>query len=141
MAVTFTNTAATNMLSSLNTDANGGAGAALLVFYSGSAPATAEAALSGNTVLAKVVLADPAFTVSGKTATMAGGTRSDTAADATGTVTFWRLHQSSDGSTVGTAVAQGTVTATGGGGDIEINTTSVTVGGPLQITSWTISLP
>jgi hypothetical protein len=60
----------------------------------------------------------------------------DTSADATGTATWARV-RSSD-------AAQGfdcDVTATGGGGVIELNTVSIVAGGPVRITAFTFSIP
>lgn len=139
MAYTFTNAAAATTLTALVGAFDAGAGAALLVIYSGTAPATAEASLSGNTVLATVVLGDPSFTVSGKTATIASGPRSDTSADATGTATFFRIFTSTDGATPGTACFQGLVGTSGS--DLNLNTTSLVSGGPVQVNSGTITLP
>lgn len=139
MAYTFTNASAATTLTALVGTFDAGAGAALLVIYSGSAPATAEASLSGNTVLANIALADPSFTVSGKTATMAGTPKTDSSADATGTASFFRIFTSTDGATPGTACFQGSVGTSGA--DLNLNTTSLVSGGPVQINSGTITLP
>jgi hypothetical protein len=61
------------------------------------------------------------------------GTWSDTNADATGTAGHFRIY-ASDGTT---QHMQGTVTATGGGGDLTLNNTSITSGGTVTITSFT----
>ena len=56
----------------------------------------------------------------------------DTNADATGTAGHFRIY-ALDGTT---CHAQGTITATGGGGDMEFDSTSITVGQYLVITSF-----
>jgi hypothetical protein len=59
----------------------------------------------------------------------------DSAADATGTAAFFRIFQS-DGTT---AVIDGDVGTTGS--DLNLNTTSIVAGGPIQITSMTLTAP
>ena len=63
------------------------------------------------------------------------GTWEDTSADATGTAAHFRLYQS-DGTT---QKIEGTVTATGGGGDLELDSTSITAGQPVTITGFTLA--
>ncbi len=144
MSLQFQTTLRNTWLDSLNTAMNAGTGAALVGIYSGTKPATISTALSGNTLLAKLVATDPAAaSASGGVLTLSSITQ-DSSADATGTATFFRVYSSSDGSTLTDTtnnVFQGTVTATGGGGDIELNTTSIVSGGPVSITSWTVTAP
>ncbi len=61
----------------------------------------------------------------------------DSAADASGTAAAFRQYQS-DGATL---EFSGTVTATGGGGDLELVSTSITAGEPVEISAYTISQP
>jgi hypothetical protein len=63
------------------------------------------------------------------------GTWEDTSADATGTAGHFRLY-ASDGVTVH---AQGTVTATGGGGDMTLDNTSIASGQAVTVTTFTIT--
>jgi hypothetical protein len=56
----------------------------------------------------------------------------DTSADASGTAAHFRVH-----STDGTCDMQGTVTATGGGGDLTLNTVTITAAQQVEITSFT----
>lgn len=59
---------------------------------------------------------------------------SDASADATGTAAHFRLFE-----TTGTTChMQGTVTATGGGGDLEIDNTSVVATQQVNLTSWSL---
>ncbi|MBK7424553.1 MAG: hypothetical protein IPJ48_16540 [Propionivibrio sp.] len=60
----------------------------------------------------------------------------DTAADATGTATWARIADST-----GATVCDVDVTATGGGGTLQFNTTSFVIGGPILISSFTITVP
>ncbi len=115
-----------------------GAGAGTLVIYSGTVPADADTALSGNTVLATLTFSDPAFgnaadAAPGGTAT-ANAITSDTSADATGTATFFRVFDSD-----ALIVFQGTVGTSGA--DINLNTVSIVSGATVAVTSLTISLP
>lgn len=72
-------------LDTLNTQLGAGA---FLRFYSGTKPATADAALSGNTLLAQTTLSATPFAAAGTHAAVAAAIGSDTAADATGTCTW-----------------------------------------------------
>lgn len=125
-----------SLLDQLRTLLDIGSGPATIAIYSGTQPADGDAGLSGNTLLATLTMSDPAApAASGGTLTFSPITE-DTSADATGTATWARV-RSSDG-------AQGfdcDVTATGGGGVIEVNTTSIVAGGPVRITAFTFSIP
>lgn len=113
--------------------------AAVINIYSGTAPADADAALSGNTLLAQLTCSATAFSGysdanPGGRATFAAIT-SDSSADATGTATFFRIVSQNAGVTV----AQGTVgTATS---DLILNTTAITAGSTVSITAATITQP
>jgi hypothetical protein len=63
------------------------------------------------------------------------GTWEDTAADNAGTAAHFRLY-ASDGTT---CHAQGTVTATGGGGDMTVDNTTFAAGQAFTITGFTIN--
>lgn len=60
----------------------------------------------------------------------------DIVATATGIATHWRLTDLFD-----VDIFQGTVSATGGGGDLELTTTSITTGDTIRITQFTITMP
>lgn len=99
--------------------------------YSGTVPANVGTALGAQVVLAELTCATPfAPSASGGVLT-AGSITQDTSANATGTASFFRIFKS-DGTT---AVIQGSVTATGGGGDMTLNTVSVVITGAVQVTS------
>ena len=63
------------------------------------------------------------------------GTWQDTSADATGTAGHFRLY-ASDGTT---QHIEGTVTATGGGGDLELDNVSINAGQQVTITTFTLN--
>lgn len=107
---------------------------AILKIRTGSAPADCATADSG-TVLATVSLpADWMAAASGGTKAMSG-TWEDASADATGTAAHFRIY-ASDGATCG---LQGTVTATGGGGDMTVSNTSFASGQAFSVTSFTLT--
>lgn len=114
--------------------ADAGAGAATIEIRTGSQPATANDAATGS-VLATIPCADPAFgSASSGTAALAGVPRSVTASG-TGTAGWFRLKDSD-----GTTVLDGSVTATGGGGELTLATTSLSTGATVEITSGGISI-
>jgi hypothetical protein len=117
---------------------DGGAGAGYIEIRTGSQPATVATAASG-TLLGTLTLSDPAFgnaTTASPSVATASAITSDTNADATGTAGWFRAYDSA-----GTAIIDGSVTATGGGGDLTLDSTSIIAGGTIAMTSWTISMP
>lgn len=98
--------------------------------YSGSRPSTGGAI---TTLLAELTCnATFAPSASGGVLTLNSIT-SDSSADATGTATWGRLFKS-DGTTIVFDFNVGT-----SGSDLNLNTTSITAGGPVSITSFTIT--
>ncbi len=118
---------------------DGGAGAGTLKIYTGSAPANVDDAATG-TLLGTLTLSDPAFGAAADANPGGRATAStitgDTSADNTGTAGYFRALDSN-----GVAVIQGTITATGGGGDLELNSTSISAGVAINVTSWTFTVP
>jgi len=107
---------------------------AVLKIRTGSVPATCATADSG-TVLASITCpSDWAAAASGGSKAKSG-TWQDASADNTGTAAHWRLY-ASDGTT---CHLQGTVTATGGGGDMTLDSTSITSGQVVTISTFTLS--
>jgi hypothetical protein len=113
--------------------------AAVINIYSGTAPADADAALSGNTLLAQLTMSGTSYPAAtdlnpGARAT-ANAITSDSSADATGTATFYRqLTQNA-----GTVVTQGTVGTASA--DLILNTTAITAGSTVSITAATMTFP
>ncbi|MEW8418204.1 MAG: hypothetical protein AB2669_21400 [Candidatus Thiodiazotropha endolucinida] len=113
---------------------DGGAGAGTIQIRSGTQPADANSAATG-TLLATLTFSDPAF---GATNTSGVATASaitdDTSADATGTAAWARVLDSNSNvifdCDVGTS-----------GATINLNTTSITAGGTVSITSFTMTHP
>ena len=104
-----------------------------LKIRTGTVPGSTAAADSG-TVLASATLPTTwAATPSGGSMAKSG-TWSDVAADAGGTAGHYRLYDSG-----GTCHIQGTVTAGGGGGDMTLDTVTVTLGQPVVVTAYTLT--
>lgn len=107
---------------------------AVLKIRTGSVPATCATADAG-TVLATLTLPSDWMAAASSGSKAKSGTWEDTSADNTGTAEHWRLY-ASDGTT---CHLQGTVTATGGGGDLQVDNTSFAAGQSFTVTTFTIS--
>lgn len=108
--------------------------AAILKIRSGSAPADCATADSG-TVLASLTLPSDWMAAASSGSKALSGTWQDTSADATGTAAHFRIYDSGGS----TCHLQGTVTATGGGGDMTLVTTSLVATQPVTISSFTLT--
>lgn len=107
---------------------------AILKIRSGSVPASTATADSG-TVLATLNLPSDWMAAASGGSKAKSGTWEDTSADATGTAGHFRIY-ASDGTT---CHAQGTITATGGGGDMTLDNTSIASGQAITITGFTLT--
>lgn len=107
---------------------------AVLKIRTGAAPADVAAADSG-TVLATINLPSDWMAAASAGSKAKSGTWQDASADAAGTAAHFRIY-ASDGTT---AHLQGTVTATGGGGDMELDNTSIAAGQSITITTFTLN--
>lgn len=103
-----------------------------LEIRSGSAPANCAAADTG-TVLATLTLPSDWMAAASSGAKAIAGTWQDLSADATGTAAHFRIKQST------TCHLQGTITATGGGGDMEVSSTSFTAGQSFTVNTFTLT--
>ena len=107
---------------------------AIMKIRTGSVPANCAAADTG-TVLATLNLPSDWMAAASSGAKAKAGTWEDTSADATGTAAHFRVY-ASDGTTCG---MQGTVTVTGGGGDMTVDNTSFAAAQSFTVTSFTIT--
>lgn len=107
---------------------------AIMRLRTGAAPANCGSADSG-TVIATLNLPSDWMAAASSGSKAKAGTWEDTSADAAGTVAHFRIYDS--GGT--TCHLQGTVTATSGGGDLELDNVSVAAGQQITITSFSIS--
>lgn len=107
---------------------------AVLKIRTGAPPATCATADSGS-VLATLTLPSDWMAAAGSGTKAKSGTWQDTSADAAGTAAHFRLY-ASDGTT---CHAQGTVTATGGGGDMTVDNAVFAAGQSFTISTFTIT--
>lgn len=112
-----------------------GAGPGTVEIRTGAQPANADAAATG-TLLAVLTLSDPAFGAPSAGVVTANSITGDSSANASGTAGWFRAKDSN-----GNAVIDGNITATGGGGDLELDDVNIVAGGTVNITAWTITQP
>lgn len=103
-----------------------------LEIRTGAQPVNCAAADSGTLLASMTLPSDWMNAASGGTKTLAG-TWQDLSADATGTAAHFRIKQGA------TCHLQGNVTATGGGGDIELSSVSLVATQSVTITAFTIT--
>jgi len=138
---TISNAAAIVMCNGVVDLLDAGAGAGLLRIYDSTGagqPTNPDIAVTSQVLLAELTLSDPAFgnaadAAPGATAT-ASAITDDSAANATGTATWFRAVDSN-----GLAVIDGSVGTSGA--DLNLATTSITTGQTVSVTSWTITQP
>lgn len=106
----------------------------ILRIRTGTKPATCASADSG-TVLATMTLPSDWMAAAASASKSKSGTWSDTSADATGTAGHFRVYDS----TGTTCHIQGSITATGGGGDMTLDSTSITAGGTITVSTFTLN--
>lgn len=82
------------------------------------------------TILAVLTFSATAFGAASAGVATANAITADTAADATGTCTAFRIKNRD-----GTEVLRGTVTAMGGGGDIQLSSVAISAGDIVSLTS------
>lgn len=103
-----------------------------LEIRTGAAPASCAAADSGSVLAAITLPADWMAAASGGSKGIAG-TWQDSSADATGTAAHFRIKAGA------TCHLQGTVTITGGGGDMQVDNTSFASGQQFTVTAFTLT--
>lgn len=112
---------------------DGGPAAGVIKFYNGARPATGGTA---TTLLATCTCSDPCGSVANGVLTFSAITDgTGTAGAGAGTAATWARIEASDG----TFVADATVSATGGGGDIQLNSTTIATGQTVKVTSGSIT--
>lgn len=107
---------------------------AILKIRTGAVPASVATADSGTVVATCNLPSDWMANASGGSKAKSG-TWEDTSADAAGTAGHFRIY-ASDGTT---AHIQGTVTATGGGGDMTVDNVVFAAGQAFSVTTFTIT--
>lgn len=110
--------------------------AAKVQIWSGSPPASCADSDSGTKLAEWTLASDWAGAASSGQKSLSGTPLSTTGL-ATGTAGHFRLKDNAGT----TCHMQGTVTVTGGGGDMTVDNTSIATGQTVQITSWTWTEP
>lgn len=123
------------MLDALNTKLNAGSGAAKIRIYDGTQPANANTAITSQTLLAELACSDPAAAAAASGTLTLSAITNDSSADATGTATWARVLDSDNN-----VIFDCDVSSNAGSGTLKLNTTSIVAGGPVAITSFTISI-
>lgn len=123
-------------LDAINTLLNAGSGPATIEIYSGTIPTNADTAIGSQVLLAVLTCADPAAPSASASVLTFSSITGDSSANATGTATWARVKDST-----GATVFDCSVTATGGGGVMTLNTTAIVSGSPVSITSGVLNAP
>ena len=134
MALTFTNTVKAARADTIDSQI-GSAGK--LIIYGGTAPADVSGSVTGNQVLATLNWsgAFKSTSTNGVLTANAPGNATASAGGAGTTATFFRIYKS-DGTT---AIMQGSVSDTGGSGDLKLNSASISTGATVSVTSFVIT--
>lgn len=103
-----------------------------LEIRTGAAPANCAAAATG-TVLATMTLPSDWMAAAASGSKALSGTWQDASADAAGTAGHFRINAGA------TCHIQGTVTATGGGGDMQLDNVSIAAAQQVTITAFTLT--
>jgi hypothetical protein len=136
MTLTLANSVRAAMCDVLVDSLDAGAAAGYIEIRSGTRPANPDTAETG-TLLATITCEDPAF---GAANTTTGAATISHPAPVTGvadgTASWFRAYDSDDAPKF-----DGSVTATGGGGDLTLATVSITTGLSVDVTGGTITVP
>lgn len=134
MAIQLSTTARNDRLAGIAT-AVGASGT--LKIYSGSMPANCAASTTGTDLADFTLSSSPFGTPASGAVTLSGLTLSSTGNSGAGTGTSAGYFRIFDGSS--NCHLQGTVTATGGGGDMTVDNVSIASGQTVQITGFTLT--
>lgn len=130
------NATRSGMVNAVRNLIDGGAGAGTIKFYTASQPADANTAVSSQTLIGTLTFTDPSAVDASNGVLTFSAIADDSSADATGTIAWARIADST-----GATVFDCDVTATGGGGTIQLSSVAVTAGDTLRITSFTLTQP
>jgi len=132
MTLQFAQSTAHAMLDAIETDLGS---SPVLYLRSGAQPATCGAADTG-TLISTIAMAADAFSNASAWAKAISGALSDASADNGGTLGHFRIKTSG-----GVTKLQGSITATGGGGDMTVDNTNVAQGQQIDVSSFSIGFP
>lgn len=131
MAIQLSTAMRTNRVAQVESSVGG---TALLKMLTGSAPANCAAADTGGTVVSVALPADWLDTATGGTVGK-NGTWQEASADGSGTVGYFRIYDQPGT----TCHMQGTLTNTGGGGDMTLQNVIINAGQQVTITSFVLT--
>lgn len=129
MALQFSTSVRNAMLNAIPSTAGA---SATLELRSGAAPANCGAADTG-TLLASITLPSTWMEAAASGQIVKAGTWQDPAADADGTLGHFRIKQST------TCHMQGSISVSGGGGDMTVDNTNVATGQTITVLTFTIN--
>lgn len=109
---------------------------AVIKLRTGAQPADTSQADSGTVVATISLASDWMAAASSGSKSFSSTPLEDSSADNSGTLAHYRVY-ASDGTT---CHMQGTITATGGGGDMTVDNTVVVAGQDIKITSWSVNM-
>lgn len=132
MTIQFAQTTAHAMLDAIETDIGA---SPILYLRSGAQPATCATADSG-TLISTIAMAADAFSNAAAWAKAIGAALADLSADNGGTLGHWRIKTSG-----AVTKLQGSITASGGGGDMTVDNTNVATGQEIDVISFAITFP
>ena len=132
MTIQFAQSTAHAMLDAIETDLGA---SPVMTLRSGSPPANCAASDSG-TLISTIAMAANAFADAASWAKAISGALQDASADNAGTLGHWRIKTSG-----AVTKLQGTITATGGGGDMTVDNTNVAAGQQIDVSSFAINFP
>lgn len=127
MQITISDALANLFATDLDNQLNLGGGPAKVKFYTGTKPAKPDTAITTQTLLGTATCSTDAGTYASRRYTFNGITQ-DASADATGTATWARFE-----STTGAGVLDVDCSTAGGAGFLQMNSTSVIIGGPISV--------
>lgn len=133
MAMQFSVGARNAMLDAIETELLTG-GAPVLKIRTGAQPAACATADSGTVLATCSLPADP-FAAATAGAKAKAGTWEDASADAAGTAAHFRIYKNDQT----TCVLQGSVTVTGGGGDLTVDNVVFAAGQAFTITAFSLN--
>lgn len=122
--------AAHAMLDAIETDLGA---SPVMYLRSGAPPADCGTADSG-TLISTIAMSADSFNAAGSWEKAIPSALQDASADNAGTLGHWRIKTSG-----GTTKHQGTITATGGGGDLTVDNTSVVSPQVVNVTAWGVT--
>lgn len=135
MAINLSTAAQNAIVNAITALMDADVGAASIQLRTGASPGANNAAT--GTLLATLAFNDPSFAAAILgVATMDNTPVLSTTGVAAGTAGYFRITDNS-----GDVIMDGTITVTGGGGDLEMNTTTISVGLTVEITAGTITEP